>query len=304
MTDLNSSASISGERPRQLVWFAWLAAILTLAFALPLFGMVRYALSTELHSHAPLIPFIAAYLVWLGRHHPLPRPSGSPALAVVPFVVAVMALKPVLFPATAAAPLKPNDFFALTTFSYLCFLWAGGLLVLGFGFLRSFLFPAGFLIFMVPLPTVVENALEVFFQHSSAHAAHLLFALTGMSFFRDGLFFELPGITLQVAQECSGIRSSLVLFITSLLAAQMFLQSPVRRAVIVLFVIPLAIVRNAFRIVTIGWLCVKISPDMIESWIHHRGGPLFFALSLVPFFLLLFWLRRGELRRRAAAPPA
>ena len=33
---------------------------------------------------------------------------------------------------------------------------------------------------------------------------------------------------------------------------------------------------------------------MIDSPIHHRGGPLFFALSLVPLFLLLWWLRRQE----------
>mgnify|MGYP003908365983 CR=1 FL=1 len=36
--------------------------------------------------------------------------------------------------------------------------------------------------------------------------------------FRDGLVFKLPGIEMQVAQECSGIRSSLVLFITGLVA--------------------------------------------------------------------------------------
>ena len=33
---------------------------------------------------------------------------------------------------------------------------------------------------------------------------------------------------------------------------------------------------------------------MIDSTIHHRGGPFFFALSLIPQFLLLWWLRRQE----------
>ena len=28
--------------------------------------------------------------------------------------------------------------------------------------------------------------------------------------------------------------------------------------------------------------------------IHHRGGPIFFALSLIPLFGFLWWLRRGE----------
>jgi hypothetical protein len=33
---------------------------------------------------------------------------------------------------------------------------------------------------------------------------------------------------------------------------------------------------------------------MIDSPIHHQGGPLFFALSLIPFFLLLLFLRKSE----------
>ena len=122
---------------------------------------------------------------------------------------------------------------------------------------------------------------------------------------RHGTIFELPGIVLQVAQECSGIRSSWVLFITSLLASHLFLESPWRRFVLVAFVIPLGILRNGFRVFVIGMLCVHVGPHMIDSVIHHQGGPLFFALSLVPLFLLLWWLRRGEQRagcRRCVGP--
>jgi len=33
---------------------------------------------------------------------------------------------------------------------------------------------------------------------------------------------------------------------------------------------------------------------MIHSFIHRRGGPLFFVFSLIPLFLLLWWLGRGD----------
>ena len=68
------------------------------------------------------------------------------------------------------------------------------------------------------------------------------------------------------------------------------------------FVIPLGILRNGFRILVIGLLCVHVGPHMIDSPIHHRGGPIFFALSLVPLFLLVWWLRRQE--QAAEACPA
>ena len=111
---------------------------------------------------------------------------------------------------------------------------------------------------------------------------------------RDGTVFELPGIVLRVAQECSGIRSSWVLLIAGLLASHLLLKTRWRRILLVAFVIPLGILRNGFRILVIGLLCVHVGPHMVNSIIHRRGGPFFFALSLVPLLLLLWWLRRQE----------
>ncbi|MEI6395048.1 MAG: archaeosortase/exosortase family protein, partial [Verrucomicrobiota bacterium] len=152
--------------------------------------------------------------------------------------------------------------------------------------------PAAFLVFMVPFPVFLLEGIESFFQRGSAEAAQALFALSGMPVFRQGMSFQLPGFSLQVAPECSGIHSSLVLFITSLLAGYLLLNSPWKRAVLVLAVVPLALLRNGLRIVTIGQLCVRVSPDMINSYIHRQGGPVFFALSLIPFFFLLLFLQR------------
>ena len=76
---------------------------------------------------------------------------------------------------------------------------------------------------------------------------------------RDGTVFALPGIVIQVAQECSGIHSSWVLFITSVLASHLFLRTRWRRFVLVAFAIPLAVLRNGFRILVIGLLCVHVA---------------------------------------------
>jgi len=64
-----------------------------------------------------------------------------------------------------------------------------------------------------------------------------------------------------------------------------------------LVVIPLALLRNGFRIFVIAELCVRMGPQMIDSPIHRRGGPVFFVLSLVPLFLLLLYLSKRELRK-------
>jgi exosortase C (VPDSG-CTERM-specific) len=167
--------------------------------------------------------------------------------------------------------------------------------------MRAVAFPAALLVFMVPLPTALRGWVDAFLQHASADVVDVFFKVSGTPILRDGLMFQLPGITVQVAEECSGIRSSLVLLITSLIAGYMFLRSPGRRAVLAAAVVPLAILRNAVRIFIICMLCVWVDPSMINSLVHKRGGPLFFVASIVPLVLLLLVLRRAEASRGGAA---
>jgi exosortase C (VPDSG-CTERM-specific) len=179
-------------------------------------------------------------------------------------------------------------------FAFISLMICGCLLCLGSQLTKAIWFPIGFLFLMVPLPSSVMAGIEVFLQYASAEAAHVLFKLFGTPVFREGLVFTLPGLVIEVAQECSGIRSTLVLLITGILSGQLFLCSPWSRAILTLAVVPIGIVRNAFRIVTIALLTIHVDPQTIHGPIHKKGGPIFFILSLVAFFALLFLLRRFE----------
>ncbi len=123
--------------------------------------------------------------------------------------------------------LSLNDDLALMALAFVSFVAAGGFLFLGSKWMTAAAFPMAFLIFMVPLPDAAVDWLEKASVLASAEAAAMYFNIAGTSLVRHGTVFELPGIVLQVAQECSGIRSSWVLFITSLLASHLFLEEPV-----------------------------------------------------------------------------
>jgi exosortase C (VPDSG-CTERM-specific) len=261
------------------------------AFVKPVLGLIQLAAHSELHSHVLLVPFISIYLLYVRRRELPMSCQWSFGWGVLLFLAGAAVLR--------LAWIDPentgrNDYISLTTLSFICFLIAGAFAFLGRDWVYAALFPMFFLVFMVPMPEAMANALETASKFASAEAANFFFEITGTPILREGLFFQLPDITIRVAQECSGIRSSWVLLITSFLAANLFLVSTWRRALLIVFVIPLGIVRNGFRVWTIGTLCIHFGPQMIHSVIHHRGGPLFFALSLIPLFLVLFWLRRGE----------
>lgn len=293
-------AAVREARPREggRRVAAWLACVfvLMLVFGPVLAGLAGHALNDPLHSHIPLIPAFAAYLLYA---RPTRRPVSygtSPAAGVL---LCVLALVVAASGIAAADRLSANDYLATMTLAFVGLIWSSAFLILGAAWMKSAAFPLAFLTFMVPLPDAAISAIEMASVWASADAAAALFRITGTPLLRDGTRFGLPGIVLEVARECSGIRSSWVLFITSIAASYMFLATPGRRLALVLCTIPLAIVRNAVRIVTIGLLAVYVGPHTIDSAIHRQGGPLFFALSLVPLFALVRLLRRQEQRRHA-----
>ncbi len=278
------------QRLRIAGWVGWII-VATVAFIQPLTRLMQYADQSSLSSYIQLVPFVAVYLLYL-RRKILPTAFGSSiAGAGVLCGIGVLSL---VAATTWSATLSVNDGLGLMALAYVSVIAAGGFLFLGSSWMRAAAFPIAFLIFMVPLPDAAVYWIERASVLASAEVTALLFRITGTPLLRDGTVFALPGIVLEIARECSGIHSSWVLFITSLVASQLFLTSPWRRFILLAFVLPLAIVRNSIRILVIGLLCVHIGPHMIDSYIHRQGGPIFFALSLGPLFLLLAWLRRQE----------
>lgn len=284
---------------RRVLGYAVFVAVLSLVFLFPLIGLVRHALKEELHSHILLIPLVSLYLAGI-QAGSLPLKRRSSPLGAVLFAIAAGAVYFGPRLAGIGGDWSHNDQLAQSSACYVLLLGAGGFAILGMPWMRLLAFSFAFLIFMIPLPDVLIEGLEALLMRLSADLAGALFHLTGTPVYRDGQVIELPGMILEVARECSGIRSTLVLFIISLLASYLFLKSSVHRGLLVAMVIPLGILRNAFRVLVIGLLCVQFGPEMIHSWIHHRGGPLFFAASLVPLLLVAAFCRRRELKRAHA----
>ncbi|HEU6449243.1 MAG TPA: exosortase/archaeosortase family protein [Verrucomicrobiae bacterium] len=265
--------------------------VLAVCYCVPLWQLLRLAAHSQLYSYIPLIPFVSVWFAWQHRNR-LPAIS-EPARVIAAYFFAI-AIAALVYFCIKTATVAPEDYLSATIFSLVSFVAGAVALFLGKETFRALVFPLCLLIFMVPLPAELLRLTETFLQIGSAACANALFALTGTPFFQDGLQFQLPGINLHVAPECSGIHSSLVLFITSFVAAKLFLRNPWLRAVLIIATIPLALARNGFRIFVIGELCIRHGAQVLDWPIHRHGGPLFFVLSLFPLFGLLLLLRWQE----------
>jgi exosortase C (VPDSG-CTERM-specific) len=278
---------------RQRSYIIAVVAILAI-FSLPLSDVARLCWTSELHSYIALIPFVSWYLVRFVDQRSLisrTQPARNAASVIGALGIGLFGL---FIIQRYVRHLRSVDALWLATLAGLLSLLAIELFHFGSARVRAHAFALAILLFAIPLPSVVTDTMSRWLQDWSAEAADWLITMSGLPVYRTGMHFQLPGIALRVAEECSGVRSTLVLFITSLIAGKLFLRAGWKRATLGLATVPLGILRNGFRIMALSWLTVNVDPRVIHGPLHHQGGPVFFVLSLVPLLGLLWWFRKSE----------
>ena len=271
--------------------FAALCAVSLLAGWHPLVETFALSLRDNEYTHVLLILPLSAALIFLEWRTLRPVitlnvRSGSVCLTIA----ALIACSALGWP----APL-PSDLLLSIRMLALVLWWIGAFqLCFGSRASRLVLFPLCFLLGLVPLPQRAVNMIVALLQQGSAWAAHVLFAAFGVPVVHDGVLLTIPGLTLQVARECSSIRSSSMLLVTTMVLAQLLLRSPWRKALVIGLAVPLSVAKNGLRIFTIAMLGTRVDPGYLTGRLHHQGGIVFFAITLIVVFALLWVLRRGE----------
>jgi exosortase len=173
--------------------------------------------------------------------------------------------------------------------------WAGGfLLCYGFGAFQAAAFPLLFLLLMVPLPDLMLDRVIRALQQGSTEIAYLMFQAVGTPVSRHGFLLSVPGVTIEVAKECSSIRSSLALFITCLLAAHLYLRTGWKMLLFVLLSLPVSVIKNGIRIATLTLLSIYVDPGFLSGKLHREGGFVFFFIALLILFPVFLWLERSD----------
>lgn len=270
--------------------FLFLVAISLIVGWQTLFKLSALAGSNDAYTHILLIIPIAAGLIYL--EWPTAGLSVVPGWRAGSIFLLATALVAGLTKWRAAG-LGSDVQLSIGTLAIV--LWWIGAFVASFGTRtsKSLLFPLCFLLCLVPLPTFVLDAIVGFLQRGSADAAQLLFNAVGVPVVQDGIRLSIPGLTVEVAQECSSIRSSLILLVTTMVLAQLFLHSPWRKTFVTAVVVPLSLAKNGLRIFTIAMLGTRVDPGFLNGKLHHNGGPIFLAIALFVIFVLL-WILRDE----------
>jgi exosortase len=270
--------------------FLFLCAISLLAAWRPLRDAFWLATNDDGYTHILLILPMAAGLIWLEWR------SLKPLLAPGPRAGLVLLGMSLLFAGFTRwnLHLLPDE--RLTGNMLALVTWWVGSFVLCFGtrVSRSLLFPLGFSYLAVPMPRFLLNELVSWLQLGSAYVAHGMFSVAGVPVSQDGVLLSIPDLTVEVAKECSSIRSSSMLLVTTIVLAQIFLRAAWRKWLAILLAIPFSVAKNGLRIFTIAMLGTKVDPLYLTGRLHHQGGVIFFTIGLGGIFFVLWILHRNE----------
>ncbi|MGA8871636.1 MAG: exosortase/archaeosortase family protein [Candidatus Acidiferrales bacterium] len=287
-TAATSALTPNGRRHASFVAFI---VVSSLAFYKTLNALVTYSLHNDSSSHIVLIPWIAFFLLYVERQNTFSITRTSIGSGIG------LALSGIILHWVASQgplPQGGNWPLSLQTLSVIL-VWAGGfLLCYGFVAFRAGTFPLLFLLLMVPFPDLVLDRVIRALQQGSTEIAYLIFQAVGTPVSRHGLLLSVPGVTIEVAKECSSIRSSLALLITCLLAAHLYLRTGWKMFLFVLLSLPVSVIKNGIRIATLTLLSIYVDPGFLFGRLHREGGFVFFFIALLILFPVFLWLERSD----------
>ena len=252
-----------------------LMLLLAAVYARIIRDMVMQWANDENYSHGFIVPLIAAWFLYERRDVLLKMQVApwSPGLAVV-----VLGLLQLLlgFLATELFTMRSSLLIVLA-----------GLTLFFFGrqIFRHTLLPLGYLILMVPLPYIVYDSIAFPLKLLVSRVSVAALQTMGIVVLREGNMIMFPALTLEVAEACSGMRSLVSLLALSAGYAIYLQTTGIRRWLLILSAVPIAVCTNAIRVIVTGILAQRWGTKAAEGFFHEFAGLAVFGMAVV--FLLL-----------------
>ena len=184
------------------------------------------------YSHLLLVPFVSAYVFYQQRKIILTSGEWSPVSGLMMVGLGALGYW------EAARATTGVDYVSLSTLAWVIVTWGIFLFCYGPGISRTFSFGLFFLLCMVPFPAGLLHTIIVLLQRSAVEGVDLGFSLLNVPVIRDDTVFVLQNMTIRVDEGCSGIRSTISLIITSIVAGHFFLRSGLAKLSLVAVAVP------------------------------------------------------------------
>lgn len=258
-----------------------------------LIGLLRISAQKPENSHIALIIPTILSLIWLRREKIFGEVSNG-LMAGLIFVTVGIAVK--LVGNTLQSSIGFENSLSISILSLVLVCVGAFAFAYGTSATVAARFPLLLLGLLVPLPSYIVRWFNFGLQYGSTVAVDWFLYLTGIPYHREGFVVFLPIRSIEIAEQCSGIRAAIILLVLSIVVAHLYLRTAVFRTFLVAASIPISIIKNGIRILTLCLLSNYVDPKILDSGFHHDGGIVFFAVSIAALYLSTLVLRWLEAR--------
>jgi exosortase len=240
------------------------------------------------YSHGWVVVAFAAALLWL-RRDLLRGPADTPSAWGLAFLLlaALARLSGALFHLVWVERVS-----LLPALAGLC------LLVGGWKTLRWAWLAIAYLLFMIPLPGTIGEAMTYPLRRVATTSSTYALQVLGVPAVADGNVILLEDHELGVIDACSGLRMLVVFFALATMVALLVRRLLIIRLLLVASAIPIALVVNVARITLTGVLSETVSAEVAQKVYHELAGWLMMALALG-----LLWVELQVLTRLLLPQP-
>ncbi len=264
---------------------AWLlagVAAIAAASAAALANMLSVWQGRPEFSHGPIIPIVAAFIVWQGTSW-LQRQSFAGSWLGVVLCVAGAGIDLVG---------QLASLFTISQYAALLALYGLILALVGLPTFRRLWAPLLLLFLAIPLPNFIMFNLSAELQLLSSRIGVWILRLLGISVFLEGNVIDLGVYKLQVAEACDGLRYLFPLMTLGVVLAYFYKGATWKRLAIFLSSIPLTILLNSVRVASIGIMVNRWGIEMAEGFLHEFQGWAVFMVSFALMVLLMIGLSK------------
>lgn len=226
------------------------------------------------YSHGFLVPIASLWVLWRNREEIARAPKSVFGPALV-FVAGSLFLH--------YLGVKTQQT-RLSLIAMIGLLWSVPFYFYGWQVARRLLFPCAFLIFAVPL-NFLEN---ITFPLRLVNTRVAVATLQGLGVEVQQVGTAIMGppfdatadLQLDVADPCSGIRSLTAMVALTAIYGYVVMRGLVRKWILFLCAIPLAMAGNMFRITALGIIGKAFGSDVAAGVLHDYSGFLVFGMAI------------------------
>ena len=234
--------------------------------------------NTEEQAHGPFILLVTFYLFWQKRALFLVASENSNSA-----LGSLILLFGLLFYAIG----RSQDILLFEIGSIIWVLTGILLITRGTGMIKKILFPLLFIVFMIPLPGFLMDALTGPLKQAISLIAENMLYWAGYPIARVGVALHIGQYQLMVADACSGLHSLFSLLAVGLLYQYLIAyKSWKHRILLLLTIIPVAFFANVVRVMLLVLITYHLGDEAGQGFLHGAAGIAMFTVAMLLFFIL------------------